>query len=168
MTFCITIATGEFWFFRTICSEVSSLLTTTTRNHGQKLLCEGFVAFFGVMTFLSTLTSVHRHLDGGKPAIATTIVPGRTFAGHMTSLTTYQFMSKEAVMGVGILAITTDHSTAEVLSFFGTITHTMSLLSTIDTTNKRRHTDTFYHQHRFNHRTNRRERFGGGVNLQED
>src|SRR5271154_6290905 len=95
VTLCITVATQEFGFLWTICTEVPSLLTTTTSDRGQKLFSEGFIAFFGGMSFLSINTSDPRQLEEGmEPAVATAVVPGRTIAGHMTSFTTASVISK--------------------------------------------------------------------------
>jgi len=154
MTLCITVATQEFGFLRTICTEVPSLLTTTTSDRGQKFFGEWFIAFFGGMSFLSIHTSAPRQLeDGGEPAVATPVVPGRTIAGHMTSFTARQLYQRRG----GVLAITADHAAAEVLSLLGAITHAMSLLSAIDTANNRSSTNTFYHQHH-----SKREQIKGG------
>src|SRR5271169_2204981 len=82
MSLCIAVATDEFRFLRTICAEMSCLLTTTTSDRGQKFLGKRFVAFLGGMTFLTI--NINSSPDKkGIPAIATPVVPGRTITRHM-------------------------------------------------------------------------------------
>ena len=155
---CITVATQEFGFLRTICTEVPSLLATATSDRGQKFFGEGFIAFFGGMSFLSVHMSAHCQIEVGEPAVATAVVPGRTIAGHMTSFTTRQLYQRRG----GVLAITTDHAAAEILSLLGAITHAMSLLSAIDTADNGSSANTFYNQHH-SKRQQIKERWRGGM-----
>ena len=59
MSFSIAVATQEFLFLRTICADMTRLLTATTSDRSQKLLGKRLVAFFRRMSFLTTKTHVN-------------------------------------------------------------------------------------------------------------